>query len=128
MKCLSLRQPFAELVVIGKKTIELRKWNTRFRGEFLIHASLNLEELACRKFGFDPNKLAKGAIIGKAYLYDVKEYKTNEEFDEDYNEHLADVSYGKYGFLIKNPVRFDRPIPMKGKLNFFEVQLNEYGI
>ena len=38
-KCLSLRQPYAELVVSGRKTIELRKWNTRFRGEFLIHAS-----------------------------------------------------------------------------------------
>jgi hypothetical protein len=28
-----------ELVVSGKKTIELRKWNTKFRSEFLIHSS-----------------------------------------------------------------------------------------
>ena len=39
MKCLSVCQPFAELIVQGKKTIELRKWNTKFRGEFLIHAA-----------------------------------------------------------------------------------------
>ena len=39
MKCLSLKQPFAELLISGKKTVELRKWNTKFRGKFLIHAS-----------------------------------------------------------------------------------------
>ena len=39
MKCLSVCQPFADLIIQGKKTIELRKWNTKFRGEFLIHAS-----------------------------------------------------------------------------------------
>jgi hypothetical protein len=39
MKCLSLKKPFAELLVSGKKTVELRKWNTKFRGKFLIHAS-----------------------------------------------------------------------------------------
>ena len=32
MKCLSLKQPFADLLVLGEKTIELRKWNTKFRG------------------------------------------------------------------------------------------------
>jgi ASCH domain-containing protein len=28
MKCLSLKQPYAELLVSGKKTIELKNWNT----------------------------------------------------------------------------------------------------
>jgi hypothetical protein len=44
MKCLSLKQPFAELLVSGKKPIELRKWNTKFRGKFLIHASKQVDE------------------------------------------------------------------------------------
>jgi hypothetical protein len=38
-KCLSLKQPYAELLISGKKTIELRSWDTKFRGEFLVHAS-----------------------------------------------------------------------------------------
>ena len=42
MKCLSVCQPFAELIVQGKKTVELRKWNTKFRGEFLVHAAKNI--------------------------------------------------------------------------------------
>jgi hypothetical protein len=36
-KCLSLKQPYSELIVSGRKTIELRKWNTKYRGRFLIH-------------------------------------------------------------------------------------------
>ena len=36
MKCLSLKQPFAELLAIGEKIVELRKWNTKFRANFLI--------------------------------------------------------------------------------------------
>lgn len=36
---LSLRQPWAWLVVHGGKTIENRRWNTKHRGVFLIHAS-----------------------------------------------------------------------------------------
>ena len=44
MKCLSISQPFADLVVSGKKTIELRNWNTNFRGEFLIHAPIKIRK------------------------------------------------------------------------------------
>ncbi|MER5174445.1 MAG: ASCH domain-containing protein [Candidatus Nitrosocosmicus sp.] len=39
MKCISIKQPYAELLAIGKKTIELRKWSIKFRGDFLIHTS-----------------------------------------------------------------------------------------
>jgi hypothetical protein len=64
MKCLSLRQPYAGLLVSGKKTIKLRKWNTSFRGKFLIHASKNVNKEKCSSLGIDYNKLNVGAIIG----------------------------------------------------------------
>jgi ASC-1-like (ASCH) protein len=41
---LSLRQPYAELVAVGRKTIETRTWNTNFRGKFLIHASKTIDK------------------------------------------------------------------------------------
>ena len=49
MKCLSVCQPFAELIVQGKKTIELRKWNTKFRGEFLVHAAKKILREDCKR-------------------------------------------------------------------------------
>ena len=75
MKCLSLKQPFADLLALGEKTIELRKWNTKLRGEFLIHASKNIDVDACDRLDINIDKLSLGAIIGSAFLYDVKEYR-----------------------------------------------------
>ena len=126
MKCLSLKQPFADLVVSGRKTIELRTWNTRYRGPFLVHASGNADEEACALLGIDSGSLAKRAVVGKAVLVDVKEYKNAEEFVKDRGRHLATEAYSgsKYGFLLRDAVRFGKPIPLKGMLGFFGANIN----
>jgi ASCH domain-containing protein len=71
MKCLSLKQPYAELLVSCKKAIEVRTWNTNFRGQFLVHASKKINEEACKRLKLDKAKLVTGAIVGKANLYGV---------------------------------------------------------
>jgi hypothetical protein len=128
MKCLSLKQPYAELLVSGKKTIECRTWSTRFRGEFLIHASKTVDIEACVYYKMDINLVVKGSIIGKALIYNIKKYVSNEEFVLDKNKHLSlqNLRHNKiiYGFLIKDAVRFTKTIPYLGKLGFFEV--NEF--
>ncbi len=117
MKALSLKQPFAELILQGKKKIELRKWNTKFRGEFLIHTSKIPDKKSMKKFGF--KELPHGFIVGKAQLIDVKKYKTKKEHDKDKNLHLASNLWGNYGFILKDVKRI-KPISAKGKLNFWE--------
>jgi len=122
MKALSLKQPWAELVVSGKKTIELRKWNTHFRGEFLVHASLSPRKSGMERFGF--TELPLGCIVGKATLVDVKKYASKEELAADFDKHCAPKEFWDgtiYGFLLKGAQRID-PVPLKGKLNFFEVK------
>ncbi len=124
MKCLSLKQPFAFLLASGRKTIELRKWNTHFRGKFLIHASLKPDLGACKELGIDPKELVYGAVIGSATIYGIKDYESVEEFMQDSKKHLATKKfYPQHGFLIKDAVKFDKPIPMKGQLNFFDVKV-----
>ena len=78
MKCLSISQPFAELIISGKKNIELRNWNTNFRGEFLIHAPIKIRTDDCKRLKIK-EKLVTGAIIGKAELYQVKKYDSDKE-------------------------------------------------
>jgi hypothetical protein len=116
MKCLSLKQPYAELLVSGKKTIELRKWNTAFRGKFLIHASKNIDKERLDSLGIDHNKLISGAIIGSAILYEVKQYRNKRELELDKNKHLADIKkfgFCRYGFMIKNAHRFRMSIHIR---------------
>ena len=117
MKCLSLKQPFADLLALGERTVELQKWNTKFRGEFLIHASKNID--------IDIDKHSVGAIICSAFLYDVKVYSNQEDLNRDKQKHFSIISKYfdgyKYGFLIRNAKMFKKPIAYPGKLRFFEV-------
>jgi len=124
LKCLSVSQPFADLIITGKKIIELRNWNTNFRGEFLIHAPIKIrindyDRLKIKK------KLVTGAIVGKAELYDVKKYDLIKEIKKDQKFHFSSKKFnGKtFGFMLKNSKSLRIPIPWKGQLGFFDVDL-----
>ena len=80
LKCLSLRQPYADLVVTGRKTIETRKWNTNFRGKFLVHASKAIDTESAALLNIDCSKAIKSAVIEIAFLYDVKNMLTRKIF------------------------------------------------
>ncbi len=124
MKCLSISQPFADLIISGKKTIELRKWNTNFRGEFLIHAPIKIRVEDCKRLKIN-KKLVTGAIIGKAEIYEVKNYNSIKEIKVDQKIHLVSKKfhYRVYGFMLKNAKSFRIPIPYKGQLGFFEIDI-----
>jgi predicted transcriptional regulator len=126
LKCLSISQPFADLIVSGKKTIELRKWNTNFRGEFLIHAPIKIRIEDCKRLKIT-KKLVTGAIIGKADLYDVKKYNSSKEVKNDQKFHFASKNFQDktFGFKIKNAKPLRIPIPWKGQLGFFDVELSK---
>ena len=127
MKALSVSQPFADLIIQRKKTIELRRWNTKFRGEFLIHSPIKIRNEDCKRLKINPKKLVTGAIVGKAEIYDVKIYQSNSGFRKDSKKHFASKNFlnNRYGFLLKNAKQFRIPIPCKGKLGFFEVKLEK---
>ena len=132
MKCLSVSQPFAQLIAQGKKKIELRSWNTKFRGEFLIHAPIKIRTWDMHRLKISRKEIVTGAIIGKAEIYDVKKYETKADLKRDYKLHFLSSmqqqqfktkNSKKYGFLIKNPKMFRIPIPCKGKLGLFQVRI-----
>jgi len=121
MKAISVRQPWAWLLIHGDKDIENRDWYTRYRGEIAIHAARGMtvqewqdavefvanfnEELANRIPG--PHLLTRGAIIGTMDLRDCTTASPSPWFQ------------GKYGFLLGTPKPCD-PIPVKGALGLWE--------
>ena len=127
MKCLSICQPFAELIVQGKKTIELRKWNTKFRGEFLVHAAKNILEEDCKRMKISPKTVTTGAIIGKVNLVDVKKYDSDKELKADKKNHhsISENTNIKFGLILEKPKKLRVPIEYSGKLNFFEFRPDE---
>lgn len=129
MKCLSISQPFADLIISGKKTIELRTWNTNFRGEFLIHVPLKIKTDDCKRLRIN-KKFTTGVIIGKAELYDVKKYNSLKEIKDDQKFHFAVKKFqGKiFGFKIRKVKILKIPIPCKGQLGFFDIELTKIKI
>lgn len=124
MKCLSVSQPFADLIVSGKKSIELRNWNTNFRGDFLIHAPLKIRVEDSKRLKIN-KKFTTGAIIGKAQLYDVKKYNSTKEIKLDQKYHFSTKKFQNktFGFMLKKVKPLRIPIPWKGQLGFFDVDV-----
>jgi len=122
LKCLSISQPFADLVISGKKSIELRSWNTNFRGEFLVHAPLKIRIEDAERLKIN-KKFVTGSIIGKAQLYDVKKYNSVKEITLDQKLHFSTKKFQTktFGFLLKNAKPLRIPIPWKGQLGIFDV-------
>ncbi|NBU58302.1 MAG: ASCH domain-containing protein [Betaproteobacteria bacterium] len=73
-RALTVRQPWAWLIVNGFKDIENRGRRTHYRGPVLIHAGLNTDEFndetaarISKKYGVDiPETLEFGGIVGIA--------------------------------------------------------------
>lgn len=142
MKTLSLYQPWASLVVLGAKKFETRSWSTQYRGPLLIHASKKFSKadaMLCREWPFDvyikPSMMLDfGAIIGRVDLVDCITTESwtvhhqvfeSEWVQEEYS--FGDYSHGRFAWKLKNPVKFDEPIPAKGSLGLWEFPESSLG-
>lgn len=140
MKALSIKQPWAWLICKGYKDIENRDWfigrkvasgavnftiplpmriyvhagkqpDFTWDGEDLIKKNLSREQF--NDYRTWSNYFVFGAIIGEV---DITGCVTESE---------SPWFVGKYGFILTNPKLYDKPIPYKGRLGFFEVNLRE---
>ena len=115
MKALSIRQPWAQLIVEGYKDVENRNWPCKYRGVLVIHASLRfdydgysyLEEKGL--FLHSPDWFTRGALIGAVRLIAC------------IREHTSEWFCGPYGYVFEAAEEWPDPVPYKGKLGFFEV-------
>lgn len=127
MKVLSIKEPYATLIMHKKKTIETRSWKTNYRGELYIHASKsNVAKEYLEKEGL--NELIKdvsmnyGCIICKCHLVDCI-YMTEEYIEkmkkEDPQEYVCGAySVGRYAWILEN-IEVIEPIEAKGKLGIW---------
>ena len=104
MKALSIKQPFATLIMNGLKDREHRTWKTDFRGKFIVHSSKIPDIKFMKQYGFNKTALSNGVLLGTIELYDVELYEN-----------------GIKAFLLRNPMEFNKSIPYIGQLGFFEI-------
>ena len=126
VKALSFRQPWADLVLQGKKSLDLRTWSTRHRGPLAIYASQTVEKERCQEHGIDPDRVTTGAVIGLVDLVGVVELD-NTSYAARANEHLSGRHFQApmFGWELSNPRPLAEPQPAKGRLLLFEVDIPE---
>lgn len=124
MKALSFRQPWAELVLQGRKTMDLRTYSTRYRGRLAIHASRTIERDSCLQYDLDPANLEAGGIVGTVELVDVV-LLDEAAYNAHRDAHLAGRRYreGMYGWILARPERLPQMVPARGRTNLFNVDL-----
>ena len=116
MKALSVKQPWATLLVEGQKTIEVRSWKTEYRGHLLICAS----KTPANTFWHDKTDnvhrlMHAGCIIGIVDLLDVRPM-----LESDDEASVGNYTKGAYAWVVR-PVSFCKPVPIIGRLNLFDV-------
>lgn len=127
VKVITVKQPWAHLIVENIKDVENRTWKTKHRGEIYIHTSKNafdswslnyiknmdglLYQYIIDYFGIKNSKITKhqeqfGSIIGKTNIIDVID-------DSNSIWAMKDSSH----WILKDSERIDNPIPCNGQLN-----------
>ena len=122
MKAISIRLPWAWLIVHGYKDVENRTWATKHRGPILIHAGKTLDRYfyqvrqGVRAQGVlaqgvefpDARHIERGGIVGQVIIVDCVTESSSEWFD------------GPYGFVLEDaqPLPFQ---PCKGRLGIFDL-------
>ncbi len=127
MKVLTIKEPFATLIMNKVKYIETRSWKTKYRGELYIHAGVakirkEVKERLDLSRLYDENNLNYGNIICKCNLIDC--IYMDETFIEkikkkDINNYISGhYEVGRYAWILDNIVPI-KPIEVKGQLGIW---------
>ena len=132
MNALTIKQPFASLVVFGLKTLEIRSRKTHIRGRVLICSSqkpfvggmFNPENVGeyiddadeyVRRMG---NLAVHGYAIGMVDIINCRPMQPN-----DFKHSFVKYTPGMFAWELANPVEIE-PFQVTGQLGFFKVPAN----
>ena len=105
-KAISLKQPYANLVCEGKKKIETRTWNTKYRGDLVICSSQS------------PKIEPFGKALCIVEIYSTEPMKKKHEKDA-----CCKVYPRAWAWHLKNVRKIKPPVPVKGQLGIFSLKL-----
>lgn len=126
MKVLTIKQPWASLIIEGYKEYEFRSWKTNYRGELLIHAGKSIDKEAYKRLGKYLTDMPLGKIIGKVELLDCIKTTKKDFFDERRKEnkdiYSKSIFNEQYAWKVRVIEKFDKPIEAKGKLGLWNFE------
>ena len=112
---LGIRQPWAELILRGVKTVEVRTSATAQRGTIYVYASKRVSDLpaaraAIAAHGIDVEALPKGVVVGTVEIIDSVPCAPDDGAAACLPRTLL---AGRHGWRLKNPQRLAKPLPVR---------------
>jgi len=121
IKAITVRQPWAELILRKRKPYELRSWSTNYRGLLVIHSAMKMDSDLVRQVGLNPDKLIRGAFVGFVVLSNVRPY-TRADSKLLKKQRAGGGWYPNlFSWVITKPRRISPAINAKGQLGLFGV-------
>jgi len=133
MRALSVRPPWASLLVISQKRFEVRTWQPREFGRILIHASASkaqgihklrenrLLQKALVKAGLeDEAAWPQSAIVGVVEFGRIWAPRERRPKMSELQRYFCGPITGQYLWEVRRCGTFAAPVPADGKLGFSE--------
>lgn len=117
---LSVRQPWAELILAGRKTIEVRAWDTNYRGPIWLHTGRHVDSVLEAAYGFED--LFHGGFVGLIEIVSTVALD-QARWERWRTRHLVVGSFvpRMFGWILRGARRLTEPLPAPGQLGLFEV-------
>lgn len=125
MKALTIKEPWASLIINGYKEYEFRSWKTNYRGKILIHAGMSMDKDMISRFKDYDLKYMSGCIIGEADLVDC--ILVDKEFINNLRE-INPIVYAQsnhietYAWKLENIRKYRKVVYIKGKLGLWNYE------
>lgn len=136
MKCLTIRPPWSDLIVLGFKRVEFRTWKVDYRGPVAIHAGMSVDKAAIlyltkrldmpwklnRHVGDEQLETMKrylvyprrGVVLAVANLVSIDK--------SEYHDKELGFSVDEWGWVLDDVKALKREVPLKGQLGLFSVK------
>ncbi|OUO65668.1 hypothetical protein [Anaerotruncus colihominis] len=117
MKAFTVYQPYAYAIVAGLKGYETRPRRTHIRGRVAVHAGKGNPQFVSMPVSIalpESAVLHYGAVLGTVEIVDCVPVEALIGKLSERERVLGDYTPGRFAWVLKNPVMFDRPIPARG--------------
>ncbi len=120
MKVLTIKEPWASLIINGYKEYEFRSWKTNYRGKILIHAAKSIDKEKIKELNYNIT-YSSSEIIGEATITDciLVDEEFNKELIKDNKTVYGNNHIGLYAWKLENIKKYDKKIKVKGKLGLW---------
>jgi predicted transcriptional regulator len=103
---ISIKEPWASLIVQGKKTLEVRSWATKIRGDILLCASAS----------------PPGPLAGKAFaVVEITDCRKGKKSDS--KAACCQVGNEDWVWVLGNVRPLPQPFAVKGYAKFYQVEM-----